>query len=120
MLLRRECFWLPKWMLKRSVKSDKLQKGLKWTKRPARWIDRVLRPRMHRFVEGAGAYVIALASSGVALLTPAMELIPFSANLAGAVLVVFGLALVARDGLMAIIGHVLVAGAGTAVVLGLT
>src|SRR5690606_1105088 len=45
MLLRRECFWLPQWMLKRSVKSDKLQKGLKWTKKPARWIDRVLRPR---------------------------------------------------------------------------
>lgn len=120
MLLRREYFWLPQWMLKRSIKSDRLHKGLKWTKKPARWIDRVLRPRLARFVEGPGAYVIALASSGVALLTPAMELIPFSANLAGTVLVVFGLALVARDGLMAIVGLVLVGGAATAVVLGLT
>src|SRR5690606_17876493 len=45
---------------------------------------------------------------------------PFSANLAGAVLVVFGLALVARDGLMAIVGLVLVAGSAPVVVLGLT
>jgi hypothetical protein len=120
MLLRRECFWLPQWMLKRTVKSDKLQKGLKWTKKPAAWIDKFLRPRLHRFVEGPGAYVIALASSAVALLTPTLELIPFSANLAGAVLTVFGLALVARDGLMAIVGLVLVAGTATAVVFGLT
>jgi hypothetical protein len=118
MLLRRECFWLPQWMLKRTVKSDKLQKGLKWTKKPAAWIDKFLRPRLHRFVEGAGAYMIAIASGAVALLTPTLELIPFSANLAGAVLTVFGLALVARDGLMAIVGLVLVAGTATAVVFG--
>jgi hypothetical protein len=36
------------------------------------------------------------------------------------VLTVFGLALVARDGLMAIVGLVLVAGTATAVVFGLT
>jgi hypothetical protein len=120
MLLRRGCFWLPQWMLERSVKSDKLRKGLKWTKKPAAWIDKILRPRLHRFVEGAGAYMIAIASGAVALLTPTLELIPFSANLAGAVLTVFGLALVARDGLMAIVGLVLVAGTATAVVFGLT
>jgi hypothetical protein len=39
-----------------------------------------------------------------------MELVPFSANLAGIVLTAFGLALIASDGLLALIAIVLTAG----------
>jgi len=36
-----------------------------------------------------------------------MELVPFSANAAGAALTVFGLSLIARDGVLALIAFVL-------------
>jgi hypothetical protein len=39
-----------------------------------------------------------------------MEVVPFSANLAGIILIAFGLALIAGDGLLALIGMVVTVG----------
>ena len=40
---------------------------------------------------------------------PPMEFVPFSANAAGAVLLAFGLALIARDGVFALVAYVITA-----------
>ncbi|HEX6997657.1 MAG TPA: exopolysaccharide biosynthesis protein [Gammaproteobacteria bacterium] len=119
LLLRRPYFWLPGWILRRSIAAEKLRKALGWLRKPARFVDRWLRPRLTKLVDGAWVYVIALVSSGLSLATPLMELVPFSANGAGAVLTAFGLALIARDGLMALIALVIAAGTSGAVIWGL-
>ncbi|MHB0774221.1 exopolysaccharide biosynthesis protein [Halomonas sp. WWR20] len=103
LLLRRSHFWLPQWMLKRSVAHDKLDKALEWMLPPARFIDRFLRPRLTFFTQHAGTYVTAGICVIIALGMPLMELVPFSANGAGVALTVFGLALIAHDGLMALL-----------------
>jgi hypothetical protein len=46
----------------------------------------------------AGTYVIAIACLAIAAAMPPMEVVPFSANGAGAALTAFGLALIAHDG----------------------
>ncbi|HEX2242865.1 MAG TPA: exopolysaccharide biosynthesis protein, partial [Gammaproteobacteria bacterium] len=103
LLFRREQFWLPRWLLKRSVARDKLCRGLKWLRRPAQFLDRLTRPRLSVFTQGAGIYVIAIACIAIAAVTPVMEFVPFSANGAGAALTAFGLALLARDGFLALL-----------------
>ncbi|HUO86681.1 MAG TPA: exopolysaccharide biosynthesis protein [Thermoanaerobaculia bacterium] len=50
--------------------------------------------------------IIAGACLVIAVAMPAMEVVPFSANLAGIVLLAFGLALVGFDGLVALVGVV--------------
>src|SRR5690606_16674670 len=116
LLFHSEHLWLPRWLLQRSVAREKLCKALGWLERPARFVDRLLRPRLTFLVRGAGRYLVAAVTGFVALAMPAMELVPFSANGAGAALTAFGLALVAADGLVALIG--LAAVAGTSVVVG--
>jgi hypothetical protein len=103
LLFGREYFWLPRWVLKRSVSSDKLRKALKWLRSPARFVDRLLRPRLTFFTKGAVIYVIAMLCIIIAVSMPAMELVPFLANLAGAAFTAFGLSLIAHDGLLALI-----------------
>lgn len=105
MLFQRDHFWLPKWMLKRTAPHDKLCKAVDWLRRPARFLDRVSRPRMRLVVGGTGTYAVAVVCVFIALAMPAMEVVPFSANGAGAALTVFGLSLIARDGLLAVIAH---------------
>jgi hypothetical protein len=51
---------------------------------------------------GVGSYLIGFSAMLVALTMPMLEFIPFSATLAGAALTAFGLALIARDGYLAI------------------
>lgn len=110
LLFHREHFWLPRWLLERSVTREKLCKAIEWLRRPARFIDRWIRPRLTMFVRGVGLHVIAVASIAVAAVMPVMEFVPFSANGAGAALTAFGLALIARDGLLALLALAITAG----------
>lgn len=109
LLFRRKHFWLPRWLLKQSVSRDKLCKALKWLRSPARFIDRLSWSRLTMFIQGTGIYVIAIACIAIAAAMPAMEAVPFSANGAGAALTAFGLSLIARDGLLALLALVVTA-----------
>jgi hypothetical protein len=108
-LFRHEHFWLPHWLLNRSVERDKLIKVLGWMGRPARFIDRLLRPRLGFFTRQAGTVVIALVCMVIAFAMPVMEVVPFAANVAGIVLTAFGLALIACDGVLALLAFALTA-----------
>jgi hypothetical protein len=114
LLIGREYFWLPRWLLDRSMARDKFCRGLQWLRPPARFFDRFLRPRLMILTQGAAIYVIALVCVLIAAAMPPMELVPFSANGAGAALTMFGLSLIARDGLLALLAF-----AFTAVTVGL-
>lgn len=103
LLFQRHSIWLPSWISRRSVPQDKLLKGLDWLQKPARFLDRWTGPRLVFLVDGPGLYVMAILCILVAAAMPAMEVVPFSANGAGAALIIFGLAIVARDGLLAIV-----------------
>lgn len=103
----RRHFWLPRWLLNRSVKRHQLLKAVGWLKAPARFIDSFLRPRLTWLVHSTGTYFIALMCVLLAIIMPTMELVPFSATAAGFTLALFGLALVAHDGLLVIIAFVI-------------
>jgi hypothetical protein len=102
LLFGREYLWLPQWLLKRSIARDNLCKALGWLRKPARVVDRLVRPRLTALTHTIGMYVIAAVSFVIAAAMPVMEIIPLVANGAGAALTAFGLALVAHDGLLAI------------------
>ncbi len=101
-LLQREHLWLPRWLLERSIASDKLKKAIKWLRKPARFIDRLLRPRLQYVTQVIGIQATALLCIIIAAALPPMELIPFSANAAGIALTALGLALIANDGALAL------------------
>ena len=104
LLIGREAFWLPRWLLDRHVSSGRLQSALQWLDRPARFIDWWLRPRLPVLASDNGAVLIAVICLLLALAMPVMELVPFSATAAGLGVVAFGLALVAIDGLFVLLG----------------
>ncbi|MEX0824289.1 MAG: exopolysaccharide biosynthesis protein [Woeseia sp.] len=101
-LMRREHLWLPRWMLERRVSSDKLNKAVKWLRKPARFIDGLLHPRLQNLTHEIGMQVTAVLCIIIAAALPPMELVPFSANAAGIALTSLGLALIVNDGLLAI------------------
>lgn len=112
-------FWLPDWLLKRSIGKEKVSKALDALRRPARFIDRLIGPRLTFMVGKAGSYAIAAACLLIACLMPPMEFVPFSANGAGAALTAFGLALVAQDGLLAMLAFAVTGAAAGLTLYGL-
>lgn len=120
LFMHREHLWLPRWLLQRNIGASKLQKAMGYSRKPARFIDRLVKPRLTFLIRGyIPTRLAALACMLVALVMPFMEVIPFSANLAGGVLTFFGLALVARDGLLALFAFTLTGASVFVVVQGL-
>lgn len=113
LLFRRRHFWLPQLLLRRSLTTANLKKGLKYLRPPARFIDQGLRRRLAILVDNGAQTLIAVLCVLIALCTPLMEVVPFSATSAGVAIAIFGLAIIAHDGLVAL-GAFLV----TAVILG--
>lgn len=106
LLFGQRSFWLPGWILDRSVPCSKLETSRRWMLGPARFIDGFLHPRLTFLTNGGGVYLIALISVVIALMMPPMEFVPFSAIGAGLALTLLGLALLAHDGLVAVLAIV--------------
>lgn len=105
LLFGRRNVWLPKPVLNLSVPKSRFRAAMSWLHTPARAIDRYTEPRMPLWVHGRSVYIIALVCMVLASLMPLMEFVPFSATLAGVMLTTFGVALVARDGLLCVLGY---------------
>ena len=109
LLFGRKEFWFPQWLLKRSVGRDKFAKAMSWMRRPARFVDKLLRPRLIYLARGPGVVIIAITCVIIAISIPPMEVVPFTANGAGAALTAFGLSLIAQDGLLALLAFIVTA-----------
>jgi hypothetical protein len=109
MLLRRNHVWLPGWLLERAISDDRLAKMIARVRKPARYLDFAVKKRLVALTNDAGALAISATCSAIALFTPFMEVVLFSANVAGAAIAAFGLSLVAHDGVLALIAFVLTA-----------
>ncbi len=116
MLRGRRHFRLPGWIARRRVPGDKLRTAIAWTRRPARFADHLLRPRLLVLTDGIALYAVSLLCLGIAGVMPLLELVPFSASLAGAALAALGVALTLRDGLFGLVALLVIGGAALALV----
>lgn len=100
-LVGREELWLPGWLARRSVGAEGVRKAVGWLRPAARVVDGVVTRRLDALVGTGGDRALAVLCLLVGAAMPAMELVPFSANLGGLVLTLVGLAWIARDGALA-------------------
>lgn len=119
LLVGRDRLWLPRWLLERSLARASVERSVRWLRRPARGIDRMLRPRLTLLASGPGGRAIAVACIVIAVAMPPMELVPFSANGAGLALSAFGLGLIAKDGLLSLCAFIIMFATLGAVAYGL-
>jgi hypothetical protein len=102
-LLRHEHVWIPGWLARRSIDAGKMEKGLTKFKPVARFIDHLLLPRLPWLTRGPFFYAIALLCLLIGLVTPVLELVPLGGIPPNAAVVAFSLAIIARDGVWALL-----------------
>ena len=102
-LLRHEHFWIPGWLSRRSMDTQKMERGLEKFRPVARFIDHLLWPRWPWLTGGAFFYVIAAMCLLIGLVTPVLEIVPLGGIPPNAAIVAFSLAITARDGLWALL-----------------
>jgi hypothetical protein len=102
-LLHHDHVWIPKWLGRRSVDAGKMERGLIKFRPVARFIDHLLMPRLAWLTRGVFFYVIAVLVLLIGLVTPILELVPLGGIPPNAAVVAFSLAIIAKDGLWALI-----------------
>lgn len=115
MLVGRECLWLPGFIAQRHMSAAKLCKGMGWLRKPVRFVERFLRPRLTFLFHRPWLYVPLLLILGLTLFMPFMEIIPTSGSVASAVIALFAAGLLTRDGALVLASFVVLSGIPLAV-----
>ncbi|MEZ5651232.1 MAG: exopolysaccharide biosynthesis protein [Burkholderiaceae bacterium] len=114
MLVGRHHFWLPQWLLRRSVDADRARTAIGWLQRPARWIERVSHPRLRLLTRGLGSRVSAAVCLVLALAIPPLDLVPTANTITGIAISMIALSLILDDGLFLVIALLIVIGGAAA------
>jgi hypothetical protein len=111
LLLGRKHLWLPDFLGRRSLSSEKTCKTIAKLRGLARFLDRWFHGRLPKFTQGPFVRVAAAICILLALTVPPLELLPFATTAPMAAIAAFGLALLVRDGLLMLIATALAAAA---------
>lgn len=104
MLLGWQDPWLPKRVMRLTVERQRFVELLRKSHVVTRRIDKVIRPRMQWVVSTKGTRLVGFVTILVALSMIPTGLIPFLTALPSGFLVILSVGLVARDGLLVLIG----------------
>ncbi len=111
MVIGRDRLWLPAFILNRTMRQQRLERILGHIERPARFIDRLTRRRLTILVDPPMARLWAFICLLLSLIIPVLELVPMSSTIIAATISLFALAMLARDGLLVVVGLLVLGGA---------
>ncbi|KCZ65568.1 hypothetical protein L53_15350 [Hyphomonas sp. L-53-1-40] len=109
--------WMPSFVEKRSIETSKLKEAEDKVKPWLERIDRMITERLAWATGSVATYLAAVAVSLLAMLMIPLELVPFAVAAPGVAIVLFGLALVAKDGALMLAGFAATAAALTITVM---
>jgi hypothetical protein len=102
--------WAPEFVRARKIDDEKYQSALEKVRPYTDWIDRRLSRRLTVLVEGAAPRKIAAVAAAVlALAMIPLAIVPWGVQAPATGILAFGLALMRRDGLFALLGYVFAA-----------
>lgn len=111
MLLGRESAWLPVFLSKRRISSERICQAVGWLRRPVQFVESLLRPRLSFLVKRPWVFLPLLVCLVITLVMPVLEVIPMSGSIASTAIALFAAALLTRDGALLLVALLLVLGA---------
>ena len=96
----RRNIWLPQALSRRSVPGGDLERSADRMRPMARWLDRWFHGRLEGLLTGPFVRTGAVVAILLCLTVPPLELVPWASSAPMAAIAMFGLAMLARDGLL--------------------
>jgi len=111
MVFGRAYPWLPKRALEFSFPREHMVSGVAMADKYVAQIDRFLKPRLGFLTQSPFVQLVALACVGAALITIPLSFVPLGPVVPSLTVLLFGLAITARDGFLLILAGATLAGA---------
>lgn len=100
---------LPGRLTRVTISPKRLRQATMVLRRLAHWLDAFARRRLAVFMTRPARKMIEIACVVCGAMMPLLEIVPFSSSLLGLTVIVFATAQLARDGLLAVLGGILMA-----------
>jgi hypothetical protein len=101
--------WLPKRILRLSLGRARLVGIVRFVLPAARFLDRLIRPRLVALTREPAIYGVGIVCCLLALIKLPLEVVPFTSGIPAFPVLLFGLAMTARDGALIVVTLVLIA-----------
>lgn len=108
MLYGRDSLWLPDFLLKRKVSSDRMHKAVNFLRKPVGYVEPVMKERLTFLADRPGNYLALFTCLCITLTMPLMEFVPMLASVAALAISLFAAGILVRDGLVLMMGYVVV------------
>jgi len=109
-IIGRDHLWLPGFIMRRRVKSERMHRALAWFDGPAAFIDRNTYTRLTILTSGPLAVVPLLTVLAIAATWPLLELLPLVTTIGAFAVSLFAFGLMTKDGAYVVLGYVFVGG----------
>ncbi|MBR9863394.1 MAG: exopolysaccharide biosynthesis protein [Rhodobacteraceae bacterium] len=106
MLAGRNSLWLPQFITRRTISTEKLRKAITWLRKPVGFVERYLKSRLTFLFHRPYIWLPLLLILALTLCMPFLELIPTSGSIASVVIALFAAGLLTRDGALVIVSLV--------------
>ncbi|MGR3321905.1 MAG: exopolysaccharide biosynthesis protein [Pseudooceanicola sp.] len=104
-LMGRSRLWLPDWLQRRRVNSERLLKSVEWLRGPCAWVDRRTHKRLPWLVTRPANAVTLSVIVAICIIIPFLEILPLVTSLFAISISLFAVGIFTRDGLFTLIGH---------------
>ncbi|MEL7541512.1 MAG: exopolysaccharide biosynthesis protein, partial [Pseudomonadota bacterium] len=111
MVFGRKYPWIPKKALEFSFQRKHMIMGVAAADKYVAQVDRFLKPRLTFLTQAPFAQLVALACAGAALITFPLGFVPFGPFVPSLAILLFGLAITARDGFVIVLAGASLVGA---------
>ncbi len=104
-LTGRPHVWMPATLTRRSIKSSRLQKAVRWLRPVASWGDRHTDRRLRLLTSRPLNILTLIVILGICLLIPFLEVLPMVTSVFAVAISLLAVGLLARDGLFTLLGY---------------
>jgi len=111
-LFGRKHLWLPQTLENRTLNGHKVNKGLRKITALGSYSDKIFRPRMKWATKPPYLQFLSLMVILLCVSVPPLELIPFASTVPMLAIIMIGMALLLRDGVVAVVAGAIAAASG--------
>lgn len=104
----RRRLWLPGFLLRRTIASNKLRKAVSWLRKPCAFLDRHSHQRLKFLTHGPMRWITLALCVVIPLGWPPLEVLPMVSSIGGGTVALLAYGLFTRDGVYVLLGYVMI------------
>ncbi|OAN67851.1 exopolysaccharide synthesis protein [Sulfitobacter sp. EhC04] len=105
----RRRLWLPGFLLRRTIASDRLRKAVSWMRKPCAFLDRHSQQRLVFLTRGPMRWITLAACAVIPLGWPPLEVLPMVSSIGGGTVALLAYGLYTKDGVYVLLGYIMIA-----------